>query len=63
VDSAGNVYATAPSSKTVIEYDSTGNVLGTKGSNIELPTGIWADPDGTLYVVDTTASKVVKIEK
>jgi uncharacterized membrane protein/sugar lactone lactonase YvrE len=63
VDSAGNVYVTAPSSKTVIEYDSTGNVLGTKGSNIELPTGIWADPDGTLYVVDTTASKVVKIEK
>ena len=53
VDDAGNVYSTAPTSKTVIKFSPTGEVLGQKNSDgkntLQLPTGIWVDPDGTVY--------------
>lgn len=67
VDGTGNVYATAPTGKTVLKFSPTGEALGSKnsadGTALALPTGIWADKDGTIYVVDTTANAVVKLDK
>jgi tripartite motif-containing protein 71 len=65
VDGAGNVYATAPSGKTVLKFGPDGKVLGQKNSDgkttLQLPTGVWADPDGTVYVVDTNGHAVLKL--
>ncbi|MEO5952047.1 MAG: DUF2298 domain-containing protein [Chloroflexia bacterium] len=65
VDAAGNVYASAPTGKTVLKYDPTGKVVGQKNAagaqTLQLPTGIWADADGTVYVVDTTGSSVINL--
>jgi sugar lactone lactonase YvrE len=63
LDSAGNLYVTAPTGKSVLKYDSTGKLEGQIGGALNLPTGIWSDPDGTLYVVDTGSSAVVKPPK
>lgn len=67
VDAAGNVYASAPTGKTVIKYDPTGKVVGQKNAagtqTLQLPTGIWADADGTVYAVDTTGSSVINLGK
>jgi sugar lactone lactonase YvrE len=65
LDGAGNVYSTAPTSKAVIKFSPTGEVLGQKNSDgkntLQLPTGITVDPDGTVYVVDTNGNGVVKL--
>lgn len=65
VDAAGNVYATAPTGKTVLKYDPTGKVAGQKATagtqTLQLPTGIWADADGTIYVSDTTGNSVINL--
>jgi YYY domain-containing protein len=65
VDAARNVYATAPSGKTVLKLDPTGQVAGQKSSanglTLRLPTGIWVDPDGTVYVVDTEGHAVLNM--
>jgi DNA-binding beta-propeller fold protein YncE len=65
LDGAGNLYTTAPTSKSVIKFSPSGQVLGQKNSNgtvtLQLPTGITVDPDGTVYVVDTNGNGVVKL--
>lgn len=67
LDATGNLYATAPTGGAVLKFSPTGQLLGTKSSQgttqLSLPTGVWADKDGTLYVVDTMANTVVKIGK
>lgn len=68
LDGAGNVYATAPTGKTVLKYSPTGQLLGSKntapgGKMLGLPTGITVDKDGTIYVVDTTNNAVVNLGK
>jgi len=64
IDGQGDLYVTAPTGKAVLKFDPTGKLLGQTTTNgttaLQLPTGIWADPDGTVYVVDTNASSVVK---
>jgi YYY domain-containing protein len=66
-DGQGNLYVTAPTGKAVLKYDPTGKLLGQATSSgttaLQLPTGIWADADGTVYVVDTNANTVVKFAK
>jgi sugar lactone lactonase YvrE len=66
VDSAGNVYSTAPSGRAVLKFGPDGKVTGQKasdesGGTLTRPTGIWADADGTVYVVDTEGNSVVKV--
>ncbi len=65
LDDAGNIYATAPSGKTVLKIDPTGQIVGDKAVannvTLQLPTGIWADPDGTIYVVDTYGNTVLNL--
>jgi YYY domain-containing protein len=64
LDGQGNLYVTAPTGKAVLKYDPTGKQLGQATTNgtttLQLPTGIWADPDGTIYVSDTNGNGVVK---
>jgi YYY domain-containing protein len=64
-DGAGNVYATAPSGRTVLKFGPDGQVVGQKadgGSGVMArPTGIWADADGTVYVVDTEGNSIVRL--
>ena len=66
-DGAGNVYATAPTSHSVLKFSPDGQLLGQKNSSGErslvLPTGITVDDDGTVYVVDTQANGVVNLGK
>ncbi|MEO8285531.1 MAG: DUF2298 domain-containing protein [Chloroflexota bacterium] len=65
LDGAGNIYTTAPTSKSVIKFSPAGAVLGEKSGNgtisLKLPTGIAVDPDGTVYVVDTNGSAVMNL--
>jgi DNA-binding beta-propeller fold protein YncE len=65
VDGAGNVYATAPSGRTVLKFGPDGQVAGQKADDgsgaLARPTGIWADADGTVYVVDTEGNSIVRL--
>jgi sugar lactone lactonase YvrE len=65
VDGAGNLYATAPTSHSVLKFSPTGTLLGQKSAQgdatLQLPTGLTVDAQGTVYVVDTTASRVVNL--
>jgi sugar lactone lactonase YvrE len=65
VDEAGNVYATAPSGRTVLKFGPDGQVAGQKADGgsgaLARPTGIWADADGTVYVVDTETNSIVRL--
>lgn len=66
LDSAGNLYASAPTGKAVLKYDPTGKLLGTgktaAGAALRLPTGLTVGKDGAVYVVDTDANAVVKLD-
>ncbi len=65
LDHAGNLYATAPTGKAVLKYDPTGKLLGTAktaGTTLTRPTGITIGKDGSVYVVDTEAGAVVKLD-
>lgn len=62
LDGAGNVYASAPTSKSVLKYSPAGELLGQKGpeaTSLTLPTGLLIGGDGTIYVVDTGGHAVV----
>ncbi len=65
LDQAGNLYATAPTGKLALKFSPAGQALGQKNGNgtltLKLPTGIWVDPDGTTYVVDTNGNGVMKV--
>ena len=65
LDGAGNLYATAPTSHSVLKFSPTGTLLGQKtaqgDATLQLPTGLTVDDKGTVYVVDTTASRVVNL--
>ncbi len=67
LDSAGNLYTTAPTTGSVIKFNPQGQVLGqkkTEGSvTLQTPTGIAIAPDDTVYVVDTNANAVVNLGK
>ena len=67
VDGGGNLYATAPSSKTVLKFDKDGKMVGEKGKEgtytLLLPTGIWVTKDATVYVADTNGNSVVNLGK
>jgi sugar lactone lactonase YvrE len=62
VDGAGNLYATAPTGKAVLKFGPDGNLLGQKRSagdvQLQAPTGITVDDNGTVYVVDTGLNAV-----
>jgi DNA-binding beta-propeller fold protein YncE len=65
-DGEGNVYATAPAGRAVLKFGPDGKVVAQKtddgaGGSLFRPTGIWADPDGTVYVVDTEGGRVVNL--
>ncbi len=63
LDPAGNLYASAPTAKAILEFSPTGQLLSTTktyGSRpLQLPTGITVDKDGKLYIVDTQANAVI----
>jgi sugar lactone lactonase YvrE len=65
LDGAGNLYATAPTSHSVLKFSPTGALLGQKtaqgDATLQLPTGLTVDDKGTVYVVDTTASRVANL--
>ncbi len=65
LDGQGNLYATAPTTKTVLKFSPTGELLGQKNSSgsytLRLPTGITVDKEGKVYVVDTEANTVVDL--
>jgi sugar lactone lactonase YvrE len=67
LDDAGNVYATAPSGSTVLKFGPDGQLRGQKNTDgthtLKTPTGIWVEPDGTVYVVDTTNHGVANLGK
>ena len=63
-----NLYATAPTGKKVLKYNTAdGKLLGEKATEavitLKLPTGITVGADGTLYVVETTSHGVVNLGK
>ncbi|HKP53503.1 MAG TPA: DUF2298 domain-containing protein [Chloroflexia bacterium] len=70
VDSAGNLYATAPTGKKVLKYGPDGTLLGEKSGagisepmgTLNLPTGIAVDAEGNSYVVDTRGNGVLKFD-
>jgi sugar lactone lactonase YvrE len=49
----------------VLKFSPTGTLLGQKSAQgdatLQLPTGLTVDAQGTVYVVDTTASRVVNL--
>ncbi len=63
LDGAGNIYVTAPTGKSVLKYSPVGQLAGQKkeqgGVSLQTPTGITVSSDGTIYVVDTNAGKVI----
>lgn len=65
LDSAGNLYATAPTGGSVIKFNPTGQVVSqqkTAGAiTLKTPTGIAVAQDGTVYVVDTGSNGVVNM--
>jgi uncharacterized protein (TIGR03663 family) len=65
VDSAGNVYATAPTGAAVLKFSPAGQLLATQKSagaiTLKAPTGITVAPDGSVVVVDTTSHGVVNM--
>ncbi|MBF6614202.1 MAG: SMP-30/gluconolactonase/LRE family protein [Chloroflexi bacterium] len=67
IDGAGNIYATAPTGGTVLKFSSAGQLSGQKNKEgavtLSTPTGITVTPDGTVYVVDTSSSRVVNLGK
>lgn len=67
MDSAGNLYVTAPSTQSVVEFNSAGQNIGVKKAQgaitVKTPTGITVGSDGTLYVVDTSSNGVVNFGK
>lgn len=67
LDSAGNLYATAPTGHSVLKFAPDGKVAGEiKEANkvaLKTPTGIVVGADGTVYVVDADANAVLNLGK
>jgi DNA-binding beta-propeller fold protein YncE len=65
VDGQGNLYATAPTGKSVLRIGPNGEIAGQKsaqdGVSLQLPTGLTVGDDGIIYVVDTQANRVVNL--
>jgi YYY domain-containing protein len=65
VDGAGNIYATAPTTKSVFKLGPTGELLGQKKQAgdvpLDIPTGLTISSEGEVVVVDTGASRVLRV--
>jgi YYY domain-containing protein len=67
LDQGGNIYATAPTSKSVLKLSPTGELLGQKkeagDALLDVPVGLTVSPEGEVYIVDTGASRVLRLGK
>ena len=68
LDSTGNIYIADTNNNRVEKYDAQGNfqaVAGGFGSDFQLtqPWALVVAPDGTVFVADTWAHKVTKLDK
>ena len=65
LDKAGNLYTTAPTGKAVLKFGPDGTLLeqarGEGDVQLQTPTGITVDEDGTVYVVDTGLNSVFNL--